>query len=69
MKQYLKVLEDQKPLNRISLLTLLIGAAIGYGLHQHQMADNIVLTAIGLLTITMASSIRIAQQWERAIVL
>ncbi len=69
MKQMIRILDDQKPFNRMSILIFLVGIGVCAGLHYLRLADEWILGLIGLFVISTATSVRLAEQWERAVVL
>ncbi len=69
MKYLFRILDDQKPFNRMSILVLIVGGGIAAALELMGAADAWLLGAIGLFTLSLATSVRLAEQWERAVVL
>lgn len=69
MMQKIRLLDDQKPFNRMSVLIILVGIAVCAGLYYQKMTDERVLGVLGLFFLSLATSVRLAEQWERAVVL
>ena len=69
MKKINAFLEDKKPINHIALLLLGLGAFLLYGLHTLYPLPPLILIPLALFILYLAASIRIARQWERAVIL
>jgi regulator of protease activity HflC (stomatin/prohibitin superfamily) len=69
MKLPIHLFDDQKPVNRVSLLILLAGAGILWGLYSKKNLAHEILGILAFTTLTLAASFRMAEQWERAVVL
>jgi len=69
MKKLISFLDEQKPINRVSVLLILLASGLGYGLSYRGMMNHEMLVILGIITMSVATSIRIAEQWERAVVL
>jgi len=59
----------KKTLNPISISLIVIAVVAGFGLLQFQITHGSIAVALMLLLLILAASIRIADQWEKAVVL
>lgn len=69
MKGLSHLFDDQKPVNRVSILILVVGFGIAAALFEQRKVSLEFLGFIGLAAISLSASIRMAEQWERAVVL
>ncbi|MBT8371054.1 MAG: slipin family protein, partial [Deltaproteobacteria bacterium] len=59
----------KKTLNPISITLIIIAVVVGFGLLQFQLTHWSIAVALMVLLVVLAASIRIADQWEKAVVL
>jgi regulator of protease activity HflC (stomatin/prohibitin superfamily) len=59
----------KKTLNPISIALIVIAVVVGFGLLQFQLTHWIVAVALMVILLIIAAAIRIADQWEKAVVL
>jgi len=59
----------KKTLNPISIALIVIAVVVGFGLLQFQITHWSIATALMVVLLILAAAIRIADQWEKAVVL
>ncbi len=63
------LIEDRKFFNRISLVILIVVLAVNGAFYMKRIIGPLLLAAITLVALLFAAAIRIADQWEKAVVL
>ena len=59
----------KKTLNPISISLIVIAVVVGFGLLQFQLTHWSIAVALMAILVILAAAIRIADQWEKAVVL